>query len=277
MEYKELGSTQCRISEIGLGTSKYTGGSEPIRNAIALGVNHIDTAEDYRTEDKVGDAVVGIRDRTFIATKVFPNHFRYDDVLEAAENSLRALSTNYIDLYQLHKPNPDISIDETMRAMDELVDEGKVRYVGVSNFSVAQLEKAQSASQSGIVSNQVRYSLGDRRIEGELLPYCQENDVTVIAYSPLAALWGFSDAKTSPQDRVIETIAKETNKTKAQVALNWCISKENVIVIPKSNSIERTVENCGASGWCLTADQLSMLDDAYIDEASCRKARTDGK
>ena len=80
MEYKELGSTQCRISEIGLGTSKYTGGLEPIRNAIALGVIHIDTAEDYRTEDKVGDALVGIRDRTFIATKVFHNHFRYDDV-----------------------------------------------------------------------------------------------------------------------------------------------------------------------------------------------------
>ena len=198
-----------------------------------------------------------MRDRAFIATKVFPNHFRYDDVLEAAANSLRELSIDYIDLYQLHKPSPDIPIDETMSAIDKLVDEGKVRYVGVSNFSVAQLEAAQSVSRNGIVSNQVRYSLGDRRIEDELLPYCQENDVTVIAYSPLAALWGFSNAKTSPQDSAIEAIAKATNKTRAQVALNWCISKEGVVVIPKSNSVERTVENCGASGWRLTADQVS--------------------
>ena len=83
--------------------------------------------------------------------------------------------------------------------------------------------------------------------------------------SPLAALWGFSNAKTSPQDRAIEAIAKATNKTRAQVALNWCISKEGVVVIPKSDSVERTVENCGASGWRLTADQVSMLDDAYTD------------
>ncbi len=261
MEYKELGNTGYRISEIGLGTSKYTGGSEPLRKGIALGVNHIDTAEDYETEDQVGEAVAGMRDRAFIATKVFPNHFRYADVLEAAANSLRLLSTDYIDLYQLHKPNFDIPIEETMGAMDKLVDEGKVRYVGVSNFSVAQLEAAQSASRNRIVSNQVRYSLGDRRIEDEVLPYCQENKVTVIAFSPLRAILGSSDPKTSPQSAV-EAIAVATNKTKAQVALNWCTSKEGVVAIPKSNSVERTVENCGASGWRLTADQVSMLDDA---------------
>lgn len=140
-------------------------------------------------------------------------------------------------------------IDVTMRAMDKLVDDGKVRYVGVSNFSVVQLKQAQAATRNKIVSNQVRYSLGDRKIEVELLPYCQENQITIIAYSPLASLWGFSTLKASPHDSALEVIAEAHNKSKAQVALNWCISRKGVVVIPKSNSVERTVENCGASGW----------------------------
>lgn len=265
MEYKELGNTGQLISEIGMGTSKYKGGSEPLRKAIELGASHIDTAEDYETEDQVGAAVAGMRDRAFIATKVFPNHFSYDDVLEAAENSLRLLSTEYIDLYQLHKPNDAIPIGETMRAMDQLVDEGKVRYIGVSNFSVEQLEAAQSATCHGVVSNQVRYSLGDRRIEDALLPYCQESGVTVIAYSPLAALWGFGQANISQQDSAIDAVARVTGKTRVQVALNWCLSREGVVVIPKSDSVERTAENCGASGWRLSADQMQTLDEAATD------------
>ena len=136
MEYKQLGNTGHKICEVGLGTCKYTGGPEPLRKGIELGASHIDTAEDYETEDQVGEAVAGMRDRAFIATKVFPNHFRYSDVLEAAENSLKQLSTDYIDLYQLYKPNDEIPIEETMRAMDKLVNDGQVRYIGVSNFSV---------------------------------------------------------------------------------------------------------------------------------------------
>lgn len=264
MEYKELGNTGYLISEIGMGTSKYTGGPEPLRRGVELGASHIDTAEDYETEGQVGAAVAGMRDRAFIATKVFPNHFCYDDVLEAAANSLKLLSTDYIDLYQLHKPNDAIPIDETMRAMDQLVDEGKVRFIGVSNFSVEQLQAAQSATRHGVVSNQVRYSLGDRRIEEELLPYCQEKNVTVIAYSPLAALWGFGNAKSSHQDGAIDAVARANGKTRVQVALNWCLSKEGVVVIPKSDSVERTVENCGASGWRLSVEQIQTLEEAAV-------------
>lgn len=250
------------IPEVGLGTSKYTGGPQPLRTGISLGATHIDTAEDYGTEDQVGEAITGMRDRAFVATKVFPNHFEYSNLIEAAENSLRRLPTNYIDLYQLHKPNPAVPIDVTMHAIGKLVDDGKVRYVGVSNFSVVQLEQAQSATRNKIVSNQVRYSLGDRKIEVELLPYCQENQITIIAYSPLASLWGFSTPKTSPHDGALEVIAEAHNKSKAQVALNWCISRKGVVVIPKSNSVERTVENCGASGWWLTTDQTEFLEEA---------------
>ncbi len=257
MELKELGDTGVKIPEIGLGTAGYTSGSEPLRKGIALGATHIDTAESYGTEDQVGDAVAGIRDQVFIATKVSPGHFRHDDLIEAANNSLKLLQTDRIDLYQLHKPNSEIPIGETMGAMDTLVEDGKVRFIGVSNFSVSELEAAQAATGNKIVSNQVRYSLADRRIESELLPYCQRNRVTIIGFSPLKAIWG-----ASGHDAALRSVGGATGKTKAQVALNWCTSREGVVTIPKSNSAARIEENCRASGWRLTEDQLALLEAA---------------
>ena len=123
----------------------------------------------------MGDAVAGIRDDVFVATKVSSSHFTYDDLIEAADDSLKRLRTDYIDLYQLHWPSQSVPIEETMRAMDRLVEEGKVRFIGVSNFSVTQLEEAQATTGNKIVSNQVSYSLVEREIERELLPYCQEH------------------------------------------------------------------------------------------------------
>ena len=187
MNTQELGNTGERIPDVGLGTWAYTGGSAPLRRGVELGAFLIDTAEAYRTEDAVGDAMEGIRADVFVATKVSPSHFRRRDVLRAADESLRRLRCGVIDLYQLHWPNPRIPIAETMGAVQELVDAGKVRHVGVSNFSVAEMEEARAALPNApIVSNQVEYSLTDRSIEAETLPYCQANGITVIAYSPLA-------------------------------------------------------------------------------------------
>ena len=171
MEYRELGRTGVRIPEVGLGTWKYRGGPEPLRRGIALGVTLIDTAEMYRTEDAVGMAIQGIRHRVFVATKVLGSNLRYDQVLRAAENSLRLLNNDVIDLYQIHWPNHGVPIAETMRAMEELVDRGMVRYIGVSNFSVGQLQDAQTAmSKYPIVCNQVLYNLKRRGIERDLIP-----------------------------------------------------------------------------------------------------------
>ena len=266
MELKELGNTGVRVSEIGLGTFRYTGGVEPLLRGISLGGTHIDTAEMYSTEGVVGQAVRDQRDRVFIATKVLGNHLKYDDVITAANNSLRRLDTDYIDLYQIHFSNPRVPIEETIRAMETLVDLGKVRYIGVSNFSTRQLQEAQGAArQYQIVSNQVLYNLGDRQIESSLLPYCQSNNVTIIAYTPLAS--GALSSKPLLRRRqamaVLERIALETGKTMAQVALNWCTSKANVIAIPKANRTEHVVENCGASGWRLSAEQVNDLDTAF--------------
>jgi diketogulonate reductase-like aldo/keto reductase len=266
MERKQLGSTGIMVPEIGTGVWRYSGGVEPLRRAIEVGAFLIDTAEMYGTENVVGEAIKGIRERTFIATKVSGDHLHYDDVLRAAEASLRRLDTSYIDLYQIHWPNSYVPIQETMRAMEALVDRGLVRYIGVSNFSTAELRTAQAAmTKYPIVSDQVLYNLNRREIERDLLPYCLMSQVTIIAYTPLddGRLTKRSQFPSSPGMQALETVANHVQKSLAQVALNWCISRPNVITIPKSNSGGRVVENCQASGWRLSAAQVQFLDAAF--------------
>jgi diketogulonate reductase-like aldo/keto reductase len=266
IELKQLGNTGVMVPEIGLGTWKYRGGVEPLRCGIELGAYLIDTAEIYRTENVVGQAIQDIRERVFIATKVSGEHLRHDQVLRAADASLRLLDTEVIDLYQIHWPSTRVPIKETMQAMETLVDRGQVRYIGVSNFSVRELRAAQEAmTKYPIVANQVLYNLNRREIERDLLPYCQEHHITILAYTPLddGRLATPSRFRRHQSTRVVEQVAAEAHKTLAQVALNWCTSRPNVIAIPKSNSVERTVENCQASSWRLTPAQLQRLDEAF--------------
>jgi len=266
MEYKELGSTGVKLPEIGLGTWQYSGGIEPLRKGISLGAFLIDTAEMYGTEGIVGKAVKGDRKQVFIATKVSGNHLRYDDVMRAAEASLKRLGTDYIDLYQIHWPDSSVPIKETVRAMENLADLGKVKFIGVSNFYLKNLEEAEACMRKyRIVSNQVKYSLLQRGIEEDMLPYCQKNHITVIAYSPLdkAGLTSKPFFKNRAAMNVLQKVALETGKTMAQVALNWCLSKPSVIAVPKSDKVERVVENCQASGWRLSPKQVEALDRAF--------------
>lgn len=266
MELKPLGNTAVMVPEVGLGTWKYKGGVEPLRRGVDLGAFLIDTAEIYRTENVVGQAIQDRRDRIFLATKVSGAHLQYDEVLRAAEASLRLLGTDCIDLYQLHWPNARVPIKETMRAMETLVDRGQVRYIGVSNFSLRELRAAQEAmSQYPIVANQVLYNLNRRDIERDLLPYCQQHNITILAYTPLddGRLAKKPWLRTSRGMHVLDQVATEVQKTLAQVALRWCTSRPNVITIPKSDSVERTVENCQASGWQLSQEQVQRLDAAF--------------
>ena len=263
-----MGNTGVLVPEIGLGTWKYRGGVEPLLGGIDLGAWLIDTAEMYRTEDVVGQAIGPQRQRIFLATKVSGSHLRRDQVLRAADASLRLLNTDYIALYQIHWPQRGVPMAETMGAMESLVDSGLVRYIGVSNFRLGELQEAQKAmSHHPIVSNQVLYSLKDREIERDLMPYCQDQGITIIAYTPLAdgSLAGKSrfPVRQSRGINALEAVAAEAGKTMAQVALNWCTSRPNVIAIPKSNSLDRTLENCGASGWRLSPGQVTTLDDAF--------------
>ncbi len=266
METRQLGATGVKVPEIGIGVWRYSGGVEPLRRAIELGAALIDTAEVYGTEEVVGQAIEGVRERVFIATKVSGAHLRHDDVLRAAQASLRRLQCSIIDLYQIHWPNSAVPIQETMRAMETLVDRRMVRYVGVSNFSLAELRAAQAALNNyPIVSNQVLYNLNRREIETGLMPYCERNRITIIAYTPLddGRLAQIPRLRANKALRVLARIAAEAGKTPAQAALNWCLSRPGVIAIPKSNHVARVEENCAASGWRLTPAQIEELDAAF--------------
>lgn len=263
-----LGRSGERVPIIGMGTWKMGDGKaethraevEALEKGIELGMKLIDTAEVYasgRSETVVGEAIRGIRDKVFVASKVSPEHFAYDDVLASCEASLQRLGVDYIDLYQLHWPNPRIPIQETMKAMDELVSRGKIRYIGVSNFSVRQtIEAQESLPRSELVSNQVRYSPTYREIESDLLPFCEKEKITVIAYSPL-------DLGQIPADRVPKQILRKYEMTPAQIILNWVTYPEQVIAIPKASRLEHVEENATSLDVRLSEEDYQALSRAF--------------
>jgi len=255
----ELAKTGVFISEVGIGTWNYHAGPGPLRKGLESGALFIDTAESYGTETVVGEAVRGMRDRVFIATKVSPQNVRRVTLGQSVEASLQRLGVDVIDLLQLHEPNPLVPIEETMGAVADLMDAGKIRFAGVSNFSVIQLREAQKAlGRYPIVSNQVRYNVIDRTIEKDMLRYCQANHVTVIAYCPLAR--GLDRIRDCDPSGVIGELARMTGKSPAQIVINWCLCKDGVVAIPKGNSKEHILDNCGASDWRLSPEQLALLD-----------------
>jgi diketogulonate reductase-like aldo/keto reductase len=277
MESKELGKSGVEIPVLGLGTwgiggfgSRLLGGEDAdvqaLRLGLDLGMRFIDTAEMYangHSEEVVAKAVKSEREKVFIATKVSPEHLSYDGVLNSCNASLRRLETKYVDLYQVHWPNTRIPISETMKAMEHLVEQGKVRYVGVSNFSVEQTREAQEAlSKNSLVSNQVEYSLVNRSIEDYLLPYCAKERITVIAYSPIAR-GHIAQGGRSGQWRMLDQVSAKYNKTRAQVALNWLLAKTPVVAIPKAASLEHVRENGGAAGWRLSEEDQKALSEAF--------------
>ncbi len=263
MKYKFLGKTKEKLSEIGIGTWQLGPNREQniesIHMALDNGVNFIDTAEIYGTEDIVGEAIRE-RKNIFIATKVWATHFRYDDVIKACNGSLKRLGLKQIDLYQLHWPNPAIDIKETMSAMEKLVSENKVRYIGVSNFSKKQLIDAQNAmSKYEIVSDQVKYNILDRAPEKELLDYLRKEKMTLIAYSPLA----HGDALKRKYSWLLDElnkISKRHGKTPAQVMLNWLAIKKDVIPIPKASSPKHMLENIEAADFKLSGSEINYID-----------------
>ena len=252
MEYRVLGRTGEKVPTIGMGTwgmGSYSSLKEraqqvrALRRGLELGMTLIDTAEMYasgRSEEVVGEAVQENRSRVFIATKVSPEHLRWNDVIKACDASLRRLGTSYIDLYQVHWPNPAIPIKETMGAMEELVRQGKIRYVGVSNFSPTGTTEARNAlTKSEIVSNQIVYSLGNHTIEAEVLPYCVREKITLIAYSPLDH--GRIDSSALPKE-----LLSKYGLTPAQLILNWVTRNEQVVAIPKATNVAHLEENASS-------------------------------
>ena len=278
MKHKKLGKKDVRIPAIGQGSMGIGGylsrdslqdGNqiEALRLGIELGMTFVDTAEAYgsgHTEELVGKAIEGIRNKVFIATKFSPEHNSYDDVLKSAEGSLRRLNTDYIDLYQVHWPNPKIPIAETMRAMERLVKEGKTRYVGVSNFSLKELKEGQAAiSEEEIVSLQVEYNLFDRTIENNVLPYCESESIITIASSPLDQ---GQIASGDKRVRVLQMIANKCDRTMAQVALNWLVSHPSVIAIPKATNPDHIRENASAVDFRLSDEDFREISNIFAQQ-----------
>lgn len=273
-----FGRTKETVNAIGFGTWKLGGGwNSPdhshdrasvdiIKLAISLGADFVDTAEAYgggHSEELVGRALAELRKddpslEVFLATKVSPEHLHFEDVVRSCNASLRRLGIKQIDLYQVHWPNPRIPISETMSAFEELVSQGKVRYVGVSNFPVPLLEEAQSSmSKQEIQSDQVRYNLLERSPEEDgVLDFCRKNSLTLVAYSPLArGELGSSHALT-----LVDRIAQAHGATRAQVFLAWLLSKGSVLPIPKASRAEHLTENIGAADIALEPKEIAQLD-----------------
>ena len=267
MKLKELGRTGEKLPAIGIGTWKLGAERQKeidgIRYSISNDAAFVDTAEMYGTEELVGEAIKG--SKAFVATKVSPHNFHKEDVIKACNASLMRLGIKQIDLYQLHWPNKSIPIAETMAAMKQLVDEGKIRYIGVSNFSVKELEEAQEALKSNdIVSNQIEYSILVRNPEKGLSRYMADNHITLIAYSPLARGAIFAK-RYAPVSAMLSEIGEKYGISASQGALAWLVSKPNVVAIPKASNPEHAKQNVESGSINLSEEDIAKIGSFLPD------------
>ena len=303
MERIELGRSGIEVTRLGIGAwqagGKQWGKDVNDKDCIAalvkaheMGVNLIDTAEVYgggHSEEVVGKALKRIgREEMVVATKVAGSHLAYDSVIKACGKSIKRLGIDAIDLYQIHWPcvYEQVPLSETMKALEKLWKSGKIRAIGVSNFAIRDLKEARSAlSKTDIVSNQVQYSMIHREIEKEVLPYCQKEKITVLAWAPLGegALTGKYSKGHTPKDpfrehhhfftpgniraiaklvEKLEKIGKARGVTPSQVALNWLLKKSGVVPIPGAKNPKQAGQNARAIGWTLSAAEMSRITEA---------------
>ena len=294
MRYLEVGG--ARVSRIGLGCwqfgsnewgygQAYAGGvaGQLVRRALDLGMNLIDTAEIYGfglSEKIVGGALGSRRPEAFLATKLFPVLPLDPIVRQRARSSLRRLRTDVIDLYQVHWPNPLVPIGTTMAGLRRLIEEGRVRHAGVSNFRLPQWLAADAALGRPVLSNQVRFSLLALRPLLHQVPFAQREDRMIMAYSPLAQglLSGRYDGTRQPVGVVrrrnpyfmhpelyqvlmdsLREVAAAHQATPSQVALAWLIRHPNVVAIPGASSLRQLEENAAAAEINLSDDEAEAL------------------
>lgn len=314
MEYRQLGSSGLQLSAVGLGTNNFGGRTDEqqsvtvVRQAVEEGITFIDTANIYGrglSEERIGKAIQGVRSQVIIATKAGgrmgeePNRSgaSRQHLLAEAEDSLRLLGTDYIDLYQVHFPDPKTPIEETLRALDDLVHQGKVRYIGCSNFAAWQVCEALWTSRTlhlnAFVSVQPQYNLLTRDIEQELVPLCQAYGLGIIPYSPLAS--GFLTGKYRPNESVpegtrlagnqraqqrvltdqnfailerLEGFAQARGHTMGELAIAWLLARPAVsTVIAGATRPEQVTTNAKAGEWHLTPEEMQEVDNLLQQEA----------
>jgi aryl-alcohol dehydrogenase-like predicted oxidoreductase len=300
MKQRKLGASGIQISSIIMGLWQAgkemwvgiddTETTRAIRAAYEAGITTFDTAEVYgkgHSEKILASAISAVRDKVIYATKVFANHLKYDQVMDACDRSLKNLQTDYIDLYQIHWPSGSFGLDavpiaETMSALNALKKQGKIRSIGVSNFSRLQLQEAFEYGR--VDSIQPPYSLFWRQVEKDIVPYCIENNITILAYSPMAQ--GFLTGKFGPEHifekgdvraknklfqpemyaRVqaalsrLLPIAKRNKITLGQLALGWVISHARTCAIAGARNADQTAENAAAGAITLSEQDLADIN-----------------
>lgn len=300
MQLRQLGRTEILVSPVIMGTwqagkAMWTGIDDnetrrAMRAALDAGINTFDTAEVYgngHSERIIADALSDVRDQVVIASKVFSNHLKYDQVIAACNRSLKNLKSDYIDLYQIHWPpgtfgHPKVPLEETMRALNDLKEQGKIRAIGVSNFNRAQMEDA--AQYGAVESLQPPYSLFWRNLEKEEAPYCVEKGMSIWAYSPMAQ--GLLTGKFGPDhqfakgdhraghrlfqpdnfERVqqalaeLRPIAKKYDATLGQLALAWVIAQPNCFAIAGARNAEQATQNAAAGTIQIEKADLEDMD-----------------
>jgi diketogulonate reductase-like aldo/keto reductase len=235
-----------------------------LRAGIARGLTHIDTAEMYgggRAEQLIAEAIRGIpRRELFIVSKVLPGNASRAGTVRACEQSLRRLGTDYLDVYLLHWRGR-VPLAETLGALEDLVDQGKIRALGVSNFDVDDLEEARPLLRKHpIACNQVLYHLGERHIDADLVPYCAKYDIAVVGYSPFGH--GRFPSASRAGGRALAAVAARHEATPRQVALAFLVRKAPLFTIPKASTVAHAEENAGALGLALTAADVAEIDAA---------------
>ena len=269
---RKFGWTDVNVPIIGQGTWMIEGNNKDIESraietlkvGLDLGMTHIDTAEMYgngHTEELVAQAITERRDEVFLVSKVLPSNASYEGTIKACKRSLKRLKTDWLDLYLLHWPS-SYPITETMRAMEKLVAEGLIKYIGVSNFDIEELKEAEQALKNEqMASNQVLYHLGNRGIERRLLPYCTEKGIAIVGYAPFGH--GDFPSSQSTKGQILEEIAKRHNRTARQVVLNFLTRHDDIFTIPKTIRSERVKENSESVGWKLTENDIMTIDKAF--------------
>ena len=308
MEYRRLGKSGLKVSEICLGTMTFGHGADEVESermvhlACDAGVNFFDTANSYgdgESEVNLGKALKGRRRDAIIATKFFnpmgsgPNDSGMSRVhiMQAIDDSLRRLQMDYVDIYYIHHVDTQTPLEEMLRALDDLVRQGKVRYTACSNYQAWRLSEALWISESQnlerFVCYQPQYSLVVRDIEQELVPLCQNKGLGIVVWSPLAG--GFLTGKYSPGERTqtgsrsaegwafphryfasnadetlqsLIEISKQLGHSPAQVALRWVLEQSAITsVIVGARNVTHLQDNLGAAGWILDEGPLQQLNE----------------
>jgi diketogulonate reductase-like aldo/keto reductase len=266
---RKFGSTAFCLPIIGQGTwnlprsgPALTEAKLALKKGIELGAVHIDTAEMYgdgKSEEIIGEVIHGLpRETLFIVSKVLPSNASFKGTIKACDASLKRLNINYLDCFLLHWRG-SFPLQDTMAALEQLVFDGKIRTLGVSNFDLPDLEEASRClSREKIACNQVLYNLGERGIERKLIPYCEQQGIAIVGYTPFGNL-----PERGPKEDVLRQIATKHNTTLRQVVLAFLVRLDSLFGIPKSAQVRHAIENAGAGDLKLEAQDIAAIDAAF--------------